>query len=128
LGFCHFSLYSQAFARPGAELSRFSVSNRYHGNQTIENNTLTLEQVTAVINGKHVLGHPREIQEVRNALAAYDAMEGWAATSRNDLLTAYRLLMSPLVDDAGCFRSGGVGVFRGEQLVQWPRWPIVSRS
>lgn len=41
----------------------------------IENNTLTLEQVTAVIDGKLVLGHPREIQEVRNAFAAYETME-----------------------------------------------------
>ncbi len=41
----------------------------------IENNTLTLEQVTAVIEGKWVLGPPREIQEVRNAFAAYEAME-----------------------------------------------------
>ena len=43
----------------------------------IENNTLTLEQVTSVINGKRVLGHPREIQEVRNAFAAYEAMGEW---------------------------------------------------
>jgi Fic family protein len=64
-----------------------------------------------------VLGHPREILEVRNALAAYEAMEGWEATSREDLLTAHRLLMSALVDDAGLFRSGGVGIFRGKQLV-----------
>jgi len=83
----------------------------------IENNTLTLEQVTAVIDGKHVLGHPREIQEVRNAFAAYETMEDWNPTSRDDLLKAHGLLMAALVDDAGQFRSGGVGVFRGEQLV-----------
>ena len=57
-----------------------------------------------MIEGKHVLGHPREIQEVRNSLAAYEAMEGWNATSREDLLTAHRLLMTALVDDAGRFR------------------------
>ena len=83
----------------------------------IENNTLTLEQVTAVIDGKRVLGHPREIQEVRNAFAAYEAMDEWEPTSKEDLLAAHRLLMSTLVDDAGMFRSGGVGIFRGEQLV-----------
>ena len=60
----------------------------------IENNTLTLEQVTAVIDGKRVLGHPREIQEVRNAFAAYEAMEGWEPTSRDDLLAAHALLMA----------------------------------
>lgn len=83
----------------------------------IENNTLTLEQVTAVIEGKRVLGHPREIQEVRNAFAAYEAMDTWEATSQNDLLVAHGLLMSALVDEPGVYRSGGVGIFRGEQLV-----------
>lgn len=99
------------------QLRRENRIRTIHASLAIENNTLTLEQVTAVIEGKHVLGHPREIQEVRNALAAYEAMEGWAATSREDLLTAHRLLMSALVDDAGHFRSGGVGIFQGKQLV-----------
>jgi hypothetical protein len=83
----------------------------------IENNTLTLEQVTAVIEGKRVLGHPREIQEVRNAFATYEAMEEWQASSENDLLTAHELLMHGLVDETGRYRSGGVGIYRGEQLV-----------
>jgi Fic family protein len=83
----------------------------------IENNTLTVEQVTAVIDGKRVLGHPREVQEVRNAFAAYEAMEGWEPTSRDDLLAAHSLLMAAVVDDAGRFRSSGVGIFRDEQLV-----------
>lgn len=83
----------------------------------IENNTLTLEQVTAVIEGRRVLGHPREIQEVRNAFATYEAMEEWDASSEQDLLTAHGVLMRGLIDEPGCYRSGGVGIFRGEQLV-----------
>ena len=83
----------------------------------IENNTLTLEQVAAVIDGRQVLGHPREIQEVRNAFAAYEAMETWEPDSQDNLLAAHGLLMSALVDHPGVFRSGGVGIFRGEQLV-----------
>lgn len=83
----------------------------------IENNALTLEQVTAVIDGKRVLGLPREIQEVRNAFAAYEAMENWQPSSEADLLSVHRLLMLALVDQPGVYRSGGVGIFRGEQLV-----------
>jgi len=83
----------------------------------IENNTLTLEQVTAVIDGKRVLGHPREIQEVRNAFAAYEAMDTWLATSPDDLLAAHGLLVAGLVDAPGAYRTGGVGIFRGKQLV-----------
>jgi len=46
---------------------------------------MVLEQVTAVIEGKRVLGHPREIQEVRNAFATYEAMEEWDAGVEKDL-------------------------------------------
>jgi len=88
-----------------------------HASLAIENNTLTLEQVTAVIEGKRVLGHPCEIQEVRNACAAYEAMESWHANSEKDLLTAHKLLMQKLVDETGCYRSGGVGIFQDRQLV-----------
>ncbi|HEY6611754.1 MAG TPA: Fic family protein [Pseudomonas sp.] len=83
----------------------------------IENNTLSLEQVTAVLEGKRVLGLPREIQEVRNAFSAYEAMPGWRPASRADLLTAHGLLLQGLIDDAGQFRRGGVGIYRGERLL-----------
>ncbi len=83
----------------------------------IENNTLSVEQVTAVLDGKRVLGLPREIQEVRNAFAAYEAMPGWNAASRADLLAAHGRLLHGLIDDAGHFRRGGVGIYRGEQLM-----------
>ncbi|MDO9622861.1 MAG: Fic family protein [Pseudomonas sp.] len=83
----------------------------------IENNTLNLEQVTAVLEGKRVLGLPREIQEVRNAFAAYEAMPGWQVAARADLLSAHGLLMQGLIDDAGQFRQGGVGIYRGERLL-----------
>ncbi len=83
----------------------------------IENNTLSLDQVTAVIEGKRVLGHPREIQEVRNAFASYEAMENWDATVEADLLAAHELLMQGLVDETGRYRSGEVGIFRGKKLI-----------
>lgn len=83
----------------------------------IENNTLSVEQVTAVLDGKRVLGLPREIQEVRNAFAAYEAMPGWNAASRADLLAAHGRLLHGLIDDAGHFRRGGVGIYRGERLL-----------
>ena len=83
----------------------------------IENNTLSIEQVTAVLDGKKVLGLPREIQEVRNAFNTYEALETWQPTVRTDLLQAHALLMHGLIDDAGEFRRGGVGIYRGEQLM-----------
>ncbi len=83
----------------------------------IEHNTLTVEQVSAVIDGKPVMGPPREIQEVRNAFAAYEKLEQWQPTREADLLEAHGLLMQVLVDDYGRYRSGGVGVYQGETLV-----------
>lgn len=88
-----------------------------HASLAIENNTLTLEQVTAVIEGKRVLGKPSEIQEVKNAFAAYDSMPDWKPTSVKDLLAAHRLLMTGLADDAGRFRPGSVGIAKGQQVV-----------
>lgn len=107
-------------ANPGAlqpELRRGHRLRTLHASLAIEQNTLTLEQVTAVLDGKVVLGAPREIQEVRNANAAYEAMEHWHPHRLDDLLAAHRLMMQTLVDDAGRLRSGGVGIYRGEALV-----------
>lgn len=83
----------------------------------IENNTLSVEQVTALLDGKRVLGLPREIQEVRNAFAAYDALPGWQQQRQADLLAAHELLMRGLIDDAGRYRQGGVGIYREGRLL-----------
>jgi Fic family protein len=83
----------------------------------IEGNTLSLEQVTAVLAGKRVLGQPQEIQEVRNAFAAYEELTNWSAYSRSDLLAAHGILMAGLADEAGRFRSGNVGIHRGTDVV-----------
>ncbi len=83
----------------------------------IENNTLSVAQVTDILDGKRVLGLPREIQEVRNAFTTYEKMPLWKSTSREDLLDAHRLLMLGLVDHPGQFRAGGVAIYRGTRVV-----------
>lgn len=83
----------------------------------VEQNTLTIEQVTALINGKSILGPPKEIQEVHNAFAVYESMNEWSETNGNDLLTAHALMMKELITDAGQWRHGGAGIYRGEQLI-----------
>lgn len=83
----------------------------------IENNTLSLEQVTDIINGKHVLGLPREIDEVKNAYQAYEHLLEYNPYKTKDLLKAHRYMADGLIKDAGKFRSAGVGVFDGEKLV-----------
>ena len=83
----------------------------------LENNTLSIEQVTDVLDGKAVVGLPREIQEVRNAFAAYEQVSKWQPRSQSDLLAAHGLLMKGLVDDAGHYRKGGVGIYSDKGLV-----------
>lgn len=83
----------------------------------IENNSLSIEQVTAVLAGKRVLGPARDIQEARNAFAAYERLPLWQPQQAAHLLQAHGLLMGGLVDDPGRFRKGGVGIYRGEQLL-----------
>ena len=83
----------------------------------IENNTLSIEQVTDVLDGKTVVGLPREIQEVRNAFAAYEQVSKWEPHSQSDLLAAHGFLMDGLVDDAGHYRKGGVGIYSDKGLV-----------
>ena len=83
----------------------------------IEHNTLSIEQVSAVLDGKPVLGPPREIQEVRNAFAAYEKLEQWQPDDESHLLHAHHLLMLGLMDELGRYRAGGVGVYDGDRLV-----------
>jgi Fic family protein len=99
------------------ELRRGNRIKTIQASLAVEQNTLTLEQVTAVIEGKTVIGLPKEIQEVRNAFAAYEAMEHWHPHNIEDLLATHALLLHGLIDDAGHWRSKGAGIYRGEQLV-----------
>ncbi len=99
------------------QLRRQNRIRTIHASLAIENNSLSEKQVSAVIEGKNVLGHPREIHEVKNAFATYEEMQNWQPSSLEDLLKAHEILMSGLVDEAGKFRKGSVGVYNGKSLV-----------
>jgi Fic family protein len=88
-----------------------------HSSLSIEHNSLSLEQVTAILDGKRVLGNPNEIREVRNAYEAYELMLRLDPASVGDLLKAHKLMMNGLVSENGKFRSGGVGIFDGDVLI-----------
>ena len=85
-----------------------------HSSLAIEQNSLTLEQVTDIIDGKLVMGPPNEIHEVNNAFAAYKEIENTNSNSVNDLLKIHNIMMQGLMNNSGQFRSGQVGVFDGE--------------
>ena len=96
---------------PSPMLRKKNQIKTIHSSLAIENNTLSLKQVTDIIDGKHVLGAPDEIQEVKNAVEAYRLMPQLDAFKEKDLLKAHGLMMSQLVRNAGQYRQEGVGVF-----------------
>ena len=98
-------------------LRRANRIRTIQGSLAIEGNTLSVEQMTAILEGKHVVAPPREIQEVRNAIAAYDRIGQWNPYSESDLLDAHRVLMAGLLDRPGMWRHEGVGVMAGARVV-----------
>ena len=88
-----------------------------HSSLAIEQNTLTLKQVTDIIDGKYVFGPPKEIEEVKNAKAAYAILERIDPYSVNDLLKVHGLMVGGLTAQAGRFRTVEVGVYSGQHLV-----------
>ena len=102
---------------PSPQLRKKNQIKTIHSSLGIEYNSLSLKQVTDIIDGKRVLGAPDEIQEVKNAIEAYRLMPELDAFKEKDLLKAHGLMMKDLVQNAGHYRQEGVGVFNGEQLL-----------
>ena len=95
-------------------LRRANRIRTIHGSLAIEQNALTLEQVTTVLNGKHVLAPPKDIAEVKNAYEIYERLEELDPYSVDDLLTAHGIMTRGLVEESGMFRTRPVGVVDSE--------------
>ncbi len=91
-------------------LRRANRIRTIHGSLAIEQNTLSLEQVTAVLNGKQVLAPPKDIAEVKNAYEIYQRLDELDPYSVDDLLMAHSIMTRALVEESGVFRSRPVGV------------------
>ena len=99
------------------KLRRENRIKTIHSSLAIENNSLSIGQITAIIEGKRVLGSPKEITEVKNAVQAYELLSVLNPYEEKDLLKAHKLLMQDLVSQNGTYRSAGVGVFDGSRAV-----------
>lgn len=95
-------------------LRRSNRIRTIHGSLAIEQNTLSLEQVTAVLNGKYVLAPPKDIAEVKNAYEIYERLDELDPYSVDDLLTAHGIMTRGLVEESGVFRTRPVGVVDSE--------------
>ena len=101
----------------GLRLRKANRIKTIHSSLLIEGNGLEHEAVTAILDGKRVLGDSRDILEVENAKRAYDLIPELDPHSLEDLLLAHRTMMNGLVADAGRFRTGNVGVLDGDELI-----------
>lgn len=86
------------------------------GTLAIEGNTLTEEQITAIVDGQPVMGSARELAEVQGAIKAYEALPNLNPSKVDDVLRAHDLLMSDVLVNAGCFREQAVGIHKGKEV------------
>lgn len=91
-------------------LRRSNRIRTIHSSLAIEQNSLSLDQVTAVLSGKRVIAPPKDIEEVKNAYEIYEMLEILDPYSVDDLLRAHGVMTRGILGESGCFRSRPVGV------------------
>jgi Fic family protein len=82
----------------------------------MEGNTLTVDQVSAILENKRVIGPQKDILEVMNTLKVYDSLNSFNPYSNKSYLQAHEALMKGLVEKPGVYRKQGVGIVKGEKL------------
>ncbi len=116
------------FPSPSVNLRRENRIKTIYSSLVIEGNSLSKKQITAVIDGKPVLGSKKDIQEVKNAIVAYDSMSTYKITSITSFLSAHKCMLKQLIDDAGRFRTQNVGVFAGGKVAHVaPKYTFVPQ-
>jgi Fic family protein len=103
-------------SKPSPQLRKQNRIKTIHSSLRIEGNTLTEEQVTALIDNKRVLGPKKDIQEVVNAINVYDQLSNFDPYSRESFLSAHELLMSGLIEQPGRYRNQSVGIVHGKEI------------
>jgi Fic family protein len=101
---------------PTIILRRSNQIKTIQASLAIEGNKLNLDQITDILDGKHILGPYKDILEVKNALELYSNLRNLNPLKVQDLLKAHEILMKDLIDDYGKFRKTNVGIFKGSKL------------
>jgi len=102
--------------KPSPKLRKQNRVKTIHNSLKIEGNTLTEQQITAIIENKRVIGPKKDIIEVLNTIDVYDAIEKFKPHSEKDFLRAHKMLMKGLIDTAGKYRNQGVGIVKGDEV------------
>lgn len=99
--------------RPPTELRRKNRIKTIQSSLEIEGNSLSLDQVTAIIDNKRVLAPQKDILEVKNAIKAYDTIAGYKSNSITSFCKAHAVIMNGLIENPGKIRTESVGIARG---------------
>jgi len=114
---------SAHLSKPPTELRKKNRIKTIHSSLEIEGNTLTIEQITAIVENKNVVGPKRDILEVKNAIAVYDYLDKLNPFSFDSFCEAHGILMNGLVESAGKLRGKSVGIVKGSAVAH-----IASKS
>ena len=87
-----------------------------HSSLQIEGNSLSEQQITAILENKRVIGPSKDIKEVQNAIKVYASIEEYRFDSIRSFLKAHKTLMDGLIDHPGTFRKEGVGIVKGSKV------------
>lgn len=98
------------------ELRKTNRIRTIQASLAVEGNTLSVGQITAIIENKKVLGPAKDIQEVANTIEVYNQLNKFNPFSEKSFLLAHRILMSGLIKNAGKYRSAGVGIAKGSHI------------
>jgi Fic family protein len=102
--------------RPSPQLRKQNKIRTIHASLRIEGNTLTEENISALLDNKRIIGPKKDVLEVLNAIKIYEQLDNYHPESATDFLAAHAQLMDGLIDRAGKYRLQGVGVFQGDRI------------
>ena len=103
-------------SKPPTELRKKNRIKTIHSSLEIEGNTLTIEQITAIVENRRVIGPKKDILEVKNAIVVYDYLDNLNPNSFGSFCEAHGLLMNGLIESAGQLRSKSVGIVKGSEI------------
>ena len=110
------AIHANLLDSPSPLLRKQNRIKTIHNSLKIEGNSLTEDQITAMLEDKRVIGPEKDIIEVRNAISVYEKLSSFNYQIEKDFLQAHKTLMLGLMDKAGKYRKQGVGIVKGTKV------------
>ena len=102
--------------KPPTELRKKNRIKTIQSSLEIEGNSLSLDQVTAILDNKRVAAPKKDILEVKNAIKAYEIIDKYNPTNLTSFLKAHKILMTGLIENPGKIRTKSVGILKGSTV------------